>query len=82
VETAKHKDESVEAGRRYVEAYVTYVHYIEGLHNTIAGGAASHGEVKRPEAAPALTIGADMSPEAWNARMLSRDRERMCRTMN
>ena len=35
VETSKHKDESVEAGREYVEAYVIYTHYIEGFHNYI-----------------------------------------------
>lgn len=37
VETRKHKDESVEAGREYVEAYVQYVHYVEGIHNAVAG---------------------------------------------
>jgi len=45
VEARKHKDESVEAGRKYVEAYVVFVHYVEGLHNTINAGAAhAHGE--------------------------------------
>lgn len=33
----KHKDESVEAGREYVEAYVEYVHYAEELHDMIGG---------------------------------------------
>ncbi len=43
VEAKKHKDESVEAGRKWVEAYVTFVHYVEGLHNLIAeGGAHQH----------------------------------------
>ena len=36
-DTKKHKDESVRAGRKYVESYVTYVHFVEGLHNTITG---------------------------------------------
>lgn len=45
----KHSDESVEAGRRYVEAYVEYVHYVERVHAAAAGGAL-HGE---PEAAAA-----------------------------
>jgi hypothetical protein len=36
----KHKDESVRAGRKYVESYVTYVHFVEGLHNTITGSRA------------------------------------------
>lgn len=44
VEAAKHKNESVEAGREFVEAYVIYVHYLEGLHATIEGGAAHHEE--------------------------------------
>ncbi|HDP95775.1 MAG TPA: hypothetical protein ENN40_10520 [Candidatus Aminicenantes bacterium] len=45
MDAMKHKDESVEAGRKYVAAYVIFVHYVEGLHNTIqAGGAHGHGE--------------------------------------
>ncbi len=36
-ELKKHKDESVEAGREFVEAYVEYVHYVEGLHQMIGG---------------------------------------------
>jgi len=45
MDAMKHKDESVEAGRKYVKAYVIFVHYVEGLHNTIqAGGAHGHGE--------------------------------------
>lgn len=48
VETSKHKDESVEAGREYVEAYVVFTHYIEGLHNTIGGGA-HHAEAESSE---------------------------------
>lgn len=35
LEAAKDKDMSVEDGRRFVEAYVTYMHYIEGLHTAI-----------------------------------------------
>ena len=42
IETRKHKDESVEAGREFVESYVIFAHYIEGLHNTISGEAAEH----------------------------------------
>jgi hypothetical protein len=33
VEAKKHADESVEAGRAYVAAYVDYAHYVEALHN-------------------------------------------------
>lgn len=31
-EAKEHKDESVEAGRKYVESYVEFVHYAERLH--------------------------------------------------
>ncbi len=34
-ELQKHKEESVEYGRRFVEAYIEYVHYIENLHHAI-----------------------------------------------
>jgi hypothetical protein len=37
IEAQKHKGESVEAGREYVEAYVAFVHFVEALHNTMAG---------------------------------------------
>ena len=30
----KHKDESVEAGREYVKAYVDFMHYVERLYDT------------------------------------------------
>lgn len=33
----KHADDSVEAGRDYVEAYVTYVHYVEGVVQAVQG---------------------------------------------
>jgi hypothetical protein len=48
-EARKHKDESVAAGREYVEAYVTYVHYVERVHDAIA---ASGGHGHAGEAAP------------------------------
>ncbi len=48
-EAKKDKDTSVEAGRRFVEAYVTYVHYVEGIHDAImSAGAHAHA---KPEAA-------------------------------
>ncbi len=37
VEAKKHMDESVEAGREYVKAYVEFVHYVEALHKVAAG---------------------------------------------
>jgi len=42
-ETKKHADESVLAGRKFVESYVIFTHYVEGLHGLIKGGAAHHG---------------------------------------
>ena len=39
-ERKKHADESVEAGRELVAAYVEYVHYAEGLHETAQGSGA------------------------------------------
>jgi hypothetical protein len=40
VETKKGKDKGVAEGREFVEAYVTYMHYVEGIHAAImsAGG--------------------------------------------
>jgi hypothetical protein len=43
-ETKKHMNDSVEAGREYVKAYVTYIHYVENLHNAIEGHDAHGGE--------------------------------------
>lgn len=42
IEAKKHKDDSVEAGREYVEAYVAFVHYVEELHNMISGDGSHH----------------------------------------
>ena len=41
-EARQHAAESVAAGREYVEAYVAYVHYVEGLANAVH--AADHHE--------------------------------------
>jgi hypothetical protein len=41
----KHKDESVAKGREFVEAYVDFTHYVEGLHMD-ATGKDAHGEHK------------------------------------
>lgn len=35
LESRKNKDISVEAGREYVEAYVNYMHFVEGVHHAI-----------------------------------------------
>ncbi len=52
LETRKHSHESVQAGREYVKAYVTYIHYVEGVaqavggkgHGTEAASPASHNK--------------------------------------
>jgi hypothetical protein len=38
-QTQKHADDSVAAGREFVEAYVVFTHYVEGLHAIIKTGA-------------------------------------------
>ena len=43
-ELYRHKDESVEAGRSFVEAYVEYTHYVERLHQDAEGHGVHHGE--------------------------------------
>ena len=42
-EAGKHADDSVEAGRRYVAAYVEYIHYVEKIHEVLSG-TASHAD--------------------------------------
>ena len=43
-ELYKHKDESVEAGRSYVQAYVEYTHYAERLQQDAEGHIEHHKE--------------------------------------
>jgi hypothetical protein len=47
-ERRKNAESSVESGRLYVEAYVSFVHYVEGLHNAAISRA---GHVAEPEKA-------------------------------
>lgn len=44
LERKRHADESVAAGREFVEAYVDYTHYLERLYNDAAGQTAAHGK--------------------------------------
>lgn len=44
VEARKHAEESVEAGREFVEAYVQYMHYVEGIHNAVMAAGAHAGD--------------------------------------
>ena len=43
-EAKKNKDKSVEAGREFVEAYVTYMHFVEGIHTAVMSAGAHHAE--------------------------------------
>jgi hypothetical protein len=42
LETKKHADKNVAAGREYVETYVIFTHYVESLHASVKGGAENH----------------------------------------
>jgi hypothetical protein len=54
LEASKNKDKSVEAGREFVEAYVTYMHYVEGIHTAIMSTGGHHHEgTGESDAAPA-----------------------------
>lgn len=44
LDARKHMNESIEAGRAYVAAYVDYMHYVEGVHNAVTGSSAHHLE--------------------------------------
>jgi hypothetical protein len=51
VEARKSRDTSVEAGREFVEAYVTYMHHVEAIHAAIAsGGGHEHTGAAEPSA--------------------------------
>ena len=42
IETKKYRDESVEAGREFVAAYVEFMHYVEGVHKAALGDSVHH----------------------------------------
>lgn len=43
LESQKHADENVAAGREFVNDYVVFTHYVEGLHAKIKGGTEHEG---------------------------------------
>jgi hypothetical protein len=45
-EKQKYADENVSAGREFVESYVTFTHYVEGLHGLIKAGPIHHDASK------------------------------------
>jgi hypothetical protein len=44
IQAAKNKDKNVESGRQYVEAYVQYTHFVEGIHTAIMATDSQHSE--------------------------------------
>ena len=44
LERKKHADESVAAGRKFVEAYVDFTHYVEPLYSDAVGEAAANAK--------------------------------------
>jgi hypothetical protein len=42
MKTRQHADESVAAGREFVEAYVQFTHYVEGIHSLMKKGHHEH----------------------------------------
>ncbi|MCP5522314.1 MAG: hypothetical protein H7A46_12280 [Verrucomicrobiales bacterium] len=46
VHKKQHAEDSVEAGREYVAAYVEFVHYVEALHSTAIRLASAHQHVE------------------------------------
>ena len=49
LEKKKHADDNVQAGREYVEAYVQYVHFVDGVHNMISGQGEGHHPAEQGE---------------------------------
>ncbi len=49
VATRRTAGRSVAAGREFVEAYVQYTHYLEGVHQVAVGPDEHHGKEKAPE---------------------------------
>ena len=48
LERKKHAEDSVAAGREFVEFYVEFTHYVERLYNDAKGGSAEHGKTEAP----------------------------------
>ena len=48
LERAKHAADSVDAGRKYVEAYVDYIHYVESVHRLVSQGVSHQHHEQAP----------------------------------
>jgi hypothetical protein len=46
IEKKRHAEESVAAGRQFVQAYIEFVHYVERIHADAAGQASPHGQTE------------------------------------
>jgi hypothetical protein len=60
-EKKAHAEHNLEAGRAFVAAYVEYIHYVEGLHETAQGASAHHAEGH--EAAPSKDAHQEPAPQ-------------------
>ena len=49
LEAKKHADESVEAGRAFVAAYVEFMHYVEGLYVKAQAQSVHHAEAHKEQ---------------------------------
>jgi hypothetical protein len=50
LEKKRDAEKNVEAGRELVEAYVTFVHYVEGIHLAATAPTGHHGDSEKPAA--------------------------------
>lgn len=49
IEKKKHADDSIEAGRAYVAAYIEYAHFVEAIHTISSRGAEEHHHLHAPD---------------------------------
>lgn len=42
-ESKDYNKDDIEDGRKFVKAYVEFIHYVEGIHKAVAGAAEGHG---------------------------------------
>ncbi|MHC4069634.1 MAG: DUF6448 family protein [Planctomycetota bacterium] len=47
LQASRNKDKSVESGRDFVEAYVQYTHYVEGIHAAIISTGSHHADSQK-----------------------------------
>jgi hypothetical protein len=57
LEKKKHANDSVEAGRAYIAAYVQYAHYVESIHTLSSGGSDGHQSLHDADAGNGGSVG-------------------------